>query len=48
MADVEVFKEIPGYKAILKAVLKNQIQFLVNILIMSLSRNTFRASYFLT
>ena len=31
MADVEVFKEIPGYKAILKAVLKNQIQFLVSI-----------------
>ncbi|XP_060559255.1 zinc finger and BTB domain-containing protein 14-like [Ruditapes philippinarum] len=30
MQDLEVFKQIPGYKAILKAVLKNQIQSLVN------------------
>ncbi|XP_053387472.1 neurotrophin receptor-interacting factor homolog [Mercenaria mercenaria] len=29
MQDLEVFKQIPGYKAILKAVLKNQIQSLV-------------------
>lgn len=29
MQDLEVFKQIPGYRAILKAVLKNQIQSLV-------------------
>ena len=33
MADVEIFKDIPGYKAILKAVLKKQIQFLVSAVI---------------
>jgi len=30
MMDLEVLKEIPGYRAILKSVLKSQIQFLVN------------------
>ena len=29
-ASLDVFKDIPGYKAILKAVLKNQIQMLVS------------------
>ena len=29
-SDLDVFKDIPGYRAILKAVLKNQIQILVN------------------
>ena len=28
-SDLDVFKDIPGYRAILKAVLKNQIQILV-------------------
>ena len=39
MADVEIFKDIPGYKAILKAVLKKQIQFLVSV-------SNFRVSFF--
>ena len=30
MTDVDVFKDLPGYTAILRAVLKNQIQFLVS------------------
>ena len=29
-AEYEVLKELPGYRAILKAVLKSQIQFLVS------------------
>ena len=29
LQDVEVLKEIPGYKALLKAIIKSQIQMLV-------------------
>ena len=32
LQDLDVLKEIPGYPAILKAVLKTQIQMLVSIL----------------
>ena len=31
-AELDVYKDIPGYRAILKAVLKNQIQLLVSCL----------------
>ena len=33
LQDLDVLKEIPGYTAILKAVLKSQIQMLVGIII---------------
>jgi hypothetical protein len=41
--ELDVLKEIPGYKAILKSVLKSQIQMLVRFTIYSLSTrfNTF-------
>jgi len=29
-SELDVFKDIPGYKAILKSILKSQIQLLVN------------------
>ena len=37
MAEIDVFKELPGYTAILRAVLKNQIQFLVSTVAMVLN-----------